>query len=63
MHNQQTVKYTRSYYFLLNLLQLGEEHCVFFGSSFSGKWNKWNPSHREGDGEWFQDLSFCNAIL
>lgn len=37
MHNQQTVKYTRSYYFLLNLLQLGEEHCVFFGSSFSGK--------------------------
>lgn len=37
VHNQQTVKYIKSCCFLLNLLQLGEEHRVFFGSSLSGK--------------------------
>lgn len=62
MHNQQAIVYIKSYYFLLNVFQLKEKHCVFFSSSLSGKWNKWNYSHREGDGEPFQDLRFCNVL-
>lgn len=67
MHNQQTVKYIKSYYFLLNLPQLGEEHRVFFGSSLSGKWNKWNCTLVEkGIGNGFRTsdfvMHFCRKL-
>lgn len=64
MHNQQSVKSIKSYYFLLNLLQLGEEHRVGFWQQPVWKMKEVKLCFcGQGDGEQLQDLRVCNACL